>query len=176
MSTSTPRPRNFCGSPNPRRQNSASGEPRTANGGRREGVVSDDLQVPARHTGDGREWPRVKPVFSVLAMLLALVGGAFQFAFQFKRHWTPLQRLYFSVYFQTAHLAHSSNRNLRPPRVVPLLLVAFPRGARLAVDGDVTETPTATGEPASPTDLMLSPAARQAGATRLAWQPMRMDD
>ena len=138
--------------------------------------MSDDLQVPARHTGDGREWPRVKPVFSVLAMLLALVGGAFQFAFQFKRHWTPLQRLYFSVYFQTTHLAHSSNRNLRPPRVVPLLLVAFPRGARLAVDGDVTETPTATGEPASPTDLMLSPAARQAGATRLAWQPMRMDD
>jgi len=67
----------------------------------------------------------MKPVFSVLAMLLALVGGAFQFAFQFKRHWTPLQRLYFSAYFETAHLAHSSNRNLRPPRVTSLLLVTL---------------------------------------------------
>jgi Type IV secretion-system coupling protein DNA-binding domain len=118
----------------------------------------------------------MKPVFSVLAVLLALVGGAFQFAFQFKRHWTPLQCLYFSAYFQTAHLAQSLNRNLRPPRVSSLLLVAFPRGARLAVDADVSEPPAVAGEPVLPTQLILSPAARRAGATRLGWQPLRMDD
>ena len=138
--------------------------------------MSDDLRIPARDSGDGREWPRMKPVFSLLAVLLALVGGAFQFAYQFKQHWTPLQRLYFSGYFETAHLAHSAKRNLRPPRVTPLLLVAFPRRARLAVDSDVTEKPTAAGEPVSPSQLMLSPVARQVGATRLAWQQMKMDD
>ena len=90
--------------------------------------MTEDLRIPARQSGDGREWPRMKPVFSVLAVMLAIMGGACQFAYQFKTHWTPLQRLYFPTFFETAHLAHSSNRNLRPPRSVSLLLVAFPQG------------------------------------------------
>ena len=67
--------------------------------------MTEDLRVPARQSGDGREWPRMKPVFSVLAVMLAIMGGACQFAYQFKTHWTPLQRLYFPTFFETAHLA-----------------------------------------------------------------------
>lgn len=95
-SISTPRPWNSCGSPIPRRRNSASAEPRTMSAGRREDTVTDDLRIPARHSGDGREWPRMKPAVA--------------------------------------------------------------------------------GEPVSPSQLMLSPTARQDGATRLGWQRLRMDD
>jgi hypothetical protein len=138
--------------------------------------MTEDLRVPARQSGEGREWPRMKPVFSVLAVMLAMMGGACQFAYQFKIHWTPLQRLYFPTFLETAHLAHSSNRNLRPPRSVSLLLVAFPRGVRFAVDNDLTQAPLAPGEPAHAPRLLLSSGARQAGATRLSWQSLRFDD
>ena len=138
--------------------------------------MTEDLRVPARQSGEGREWPRMKPVFSVLAVMLAVMGGACQFAYQFKTHWTPLQRLYFPTFLETAHLAHSSNRNLRPPRSVSLLLVAFPRGVRLAMDDDLTQAPLAPGEPAHAPRLLLSSGARQAGATRLSWQSLKFDD
>ena len=135
--------------------------------------MTEDFRVPARQSGEGREWPRMKPVFSVLAVMLPMRGGACQFAYQFKTHWTPLQRLYFPTFFETAHLAHAANRNLRPPRSVSLLLVAFPRGVRLAVDNDLTQAPLAPGEPAHAPRLLLSSGARQAGATRLSWQSLR---
>ena len=138
--------------------------------------MSEDLRIPIRHSGDGREWPRMKPIFSLLAVTLALMGGACQFAYELKTRWTPLQRLYFSNFFETAHLAHSPNHNLRPPRSVSLLLVAFPHGVRLAVDSDVTQAAAVPGEPASASRLMLSSLAREPGATRLAWQPLKLDD
>ena len=62
--------------------------------------MTEDLRVPARQSGDGREWPRMKPVFSVLAVMLAIMGGACQFAYQFRTHWTPLQRLYFPTFLK----------------------------------------------------------------------------
>ncbi len=138
--------------------------------------MSEDLRIPARHSGEGHEWPRLKPVFSLLAVMLASVGGAGQFAYQLKTRWTPLQRLYFSTFFETAHLAHSPNHNLRPPRSVLMLLAAFPQGVRLAVDSDVSQALHVPGEPASASPLMLSSVARQAGATRLSWQSLRFDD
>jgi len=138
--------------------------------------MSEDLRIPVRHTGDGHQWPRLKPVFSFLVILTALIGGACQFAYQFKNRWTPLQRIYFLTYFETAHLARSANRNVRPPRVSSLLLVAFPHGTRFAIERDVTPAPSGAGDPTSAAQLTLSDAARQAGATRLFWQSLKFDD
>jgi len=138
--------------------------------------MSEDLRIPVRQSREGREWPRFKPVFSFLAVLFALIGGTCQLAHQFKNHWTPLQRLYFKTYFETAHLARSGNRNLRPPLVSSLLVVAFPHGARFAVDSDLTPATTVPGNSAPVGRLMLSDAARQAGAIRLYWQSLKLDD
>lgn len=116
------------------------------------------------------------PVCSVLAMMLALAGGAGEFAYQFKRRWTPLERLYLSAYLQTAHLVETRNRTLRPPRIVPVLVVIFRRGTRLAVDSDLTIIPAPQGQAPSQFRFVLSPGARESGGMRLAWQGLRFDD
>ena len=138
--------------------------------------MTEQQRIPARHSGYGHQWPHLKPVCSLLAGLLALAVGAGEFAYQFKRRWTPLQRLYFSAYFQTAHLAQTRNRALRPPRIIPVLVVIFPRGTRLAVDSDLSVVPAFPGAAPSEFRFVLSLPARQAGARGLAWQPLRFDD
>ena len=138
--------------------------------------MTEQQRIPARHPGHGHQWPRLMPVCSVLAMMLALAGSAGEFAYQFKRRWTPLQRLYLSAYLQTAHLVQTRNRTLRPPRIFPVIVVIFPRGTRLAVDSDLTVIPAFPGQAPSEFRFVLSLPARQAGARRLAWQTLRFDD
>ncbi len=83
--------------------------------------MNDDLRVPLRYSGQDRQWPRSKPVFTVLALSLALVTGAGEFAFQYKTSWTALQRYYLSTYVQTAHLVETRNRYPRPSRTYRIL-------------------------------------------------------
>ncbi len=138
--------------------------------------MTQQQRIPARHPGYGHQWPRLRPVRSLLVVVLALAVGAGEFAYQFKRRWTPLQRLYFPAYFQTTHLVETRNRALRPPRIVPVLVVIFPRGFRLAVDSDLIVIPAFPGEPTSKLRFVLSVPARQGGAVSLTWQTLRFDD
>jgi hypothetical protein len=118
----------------------------------------------------------MRPVFSLLAVMLAVAGGVGEFAYQFKAHWTPLQRLYFSPYFQTAHLVRVRNPYLRRPRVVSMLAVTFPRGTRLGVDSDLISVPALPEQPPSAARFALSNVTRAAGAKRLEWRTLRVDD
>lgn len=138
--------------------------------------MNDDLHVPVRHAGEGREWPRSKPVFTLLALFLALAAGVLDFAYQYKTSWTPLQRAYLSTYIQTTHLVKTRNRYLRPPRAYRVLLVVFPHGTRLATDSDVTQAPPVTPVPNFSNEFMLSSAAAEAGARKLIWQTANFDD
>ena len=62
---------------------------------------------------EDHNWPRQKPVYSLLALLIALFSGAGIFAWQFKTVWTPLQQYYLPDYLRTAHL--NSQRNSSAP-------------------------------------------------------------
>lgn len=67
-------------------------------------------------SGGQRHWPKHRPVFVMMAILLALACGAAVFAYQYKVRWTPLERFYFPAYFRTAHLVNSRNPYVRPTR------------------------------------------------------------
>ncbi len=134
--------------------------------------MSDDLRIPIRYDGQTKPWPRLKPVFTVLAFSLALLTAAAEFAYQYRHSWTPLQRIYLSAYLQTAHLVETRNRSLRPPRPYRVLLVITPRGMRLATSRDVAQARSGIAR----TRLVLSKEAIQAGAERLAWQSREFDD
>ena len=138
--------------------------------------MSDDLHVPVRYSGEGRQWPRSKPAFTVLALFLALAAGASDFAYEYKTSWTSLQRVYLSTHVQTAHLVETHNRYLRPPQAYQLLLVVFPHETRLALDSDVRPVPPSTDAPTRRTEFVLSNAAIQAGGQRLVWQTLKFDD
>jgi hypothetical protein len=110
-----------------------------------------------------------------MAVLAALVAGLGGFAYQFKVRWTPLQRLYFPIYFQTAHVVSTRNRFLRPPQPFAVLTIVFPRETGLALENDVSPVPQEEGSPQTAT-FSLSQAAVQSGAERLEWRTVRLTD
>lgn len=138
--------------------------------------MTDDLHVPVRYDGQARQWPRLRPVFTVLALALALVAGAAAFAYQYRHTLTPLQRVYLSTYFQTAHLVETRNRYLRPPRPYRVLVVVDTHGVRLATNSDVALASSTATRTSHATRLVLSKIAIQAGARALAWQSRKFDD
>ena len=137
--------------------------------------MPENIQVPARYPNEGHRWPRHKPVFTMLAVLAALVAGLGAFAYQFKTQWSQLQRLYLPVYFRTAHLAPTRNRFLRPPEQFKVLTVVFRHATRIALDQDVTPlSETLAGTQSVP--FGLSQAAIEEGAKRLEWRTVRLTD
>ena len=58
---------------------------------------------------EDHNWPRHKPVFSLLTLLFALLCGVGIFAYRFKTAWTPLQQYYLRDYFRTAQVSSSPN-------------------------------------------------------------------
>src|SRR5579884_2032712 len=118
---SSKKQRNSCSTPTQGPPGYASTLPLQASKPERKSIMNDDLRVPLRYSGQDRQWPRSKPVFTVLALSLALVTGAGEFAFQYKTSWTALQRYYLSTYVQTAHLVETRNRYPRPSRTYRIL-------------------------------------------------------
>jgi hypothetical protein len=133
----------------------------------------EQIQVPARYPNEGHRWPRHKPVFTMLAVLAALVAGVGAFAYQFKTKWSPLQRVYFPVFFRTAHLVSTRNRFLRPPQPFRVLMVVFPYGSRIALGQDVIPLsgPVAASQSVP---FALSQTAVEEGAKRLEWRTVRL--
>ena len=138
--------------------------------------MTDDPRVPARDAGQGRQWPRSKPVFTVLALFMVLIAGTAEFAVQYKKSWTPLQRIYLSNYVQTAHLVETRNKYLRPPRPYRVLVVVFPHETRLAIESQVAQSPQAASTGSPRTQFVLSNAVVHAGAKRLVWRSLKFDD
>lgn len=102
-------------------------------------------------------WPGDKPVWTITAVIFAVViGGAISY-YRYALAWSPLERYYTEVYARTGD-----------PGAVPkdcsytLLVVVTRMGSRLAVDNDVIER----GEYA----FALSEQAIKAGAVKVEWQ------
>lgn len=130
--------------------------------------MSSDVPNP----GYDRPWPRHRPVFTILALLGAVLVGTAAFAWQFKTRWTPLQRYYFPSYLRSAHLASSRNPYLRPGGTYRVLLIVYPHTFRMALDSEVAAVPSSGNE----SSFRLSQAAIANGARSLRWQSLRLDD
>ncbi|MGH9455278.1 MAG: type IV secretion system DNA-binding domain-containing protein, partial [Terriglobia bacterium] len=130
---------------------------------------SDDLKGQ-------RHWPRHRPVFIMLAILLALACGVAVFAYQYEMRWTPLERFYFPTYFRTAHLVESRNPYLRPSHSLMALLTVYPHETRMALDSEVLPALPPPGVSHKTVAFGLSDAAVRNSAKRLEWRSMRFDD
>jgi hypothetical protein len=131
-----------------------------------------DQERTVRHLGEERNWPRYSPVFTLLAMVLAVAATLAVFAYQFKTKWSPLQRLYLKPYVWTAHLSSSRNPYLRPAHTWPVLTIAGVHECRLATNGDVELTAIAAGSPG----FKPTRAAAHSGAGRLEFRYIKADD
>jgi energy-coupling factor transporter ATP-binding protein EcfA2 len=137
--------------------------------------MTNQIPTPARPYGE-RPWPRHTPAFTLLVCLLALIGGALVFAWQYKTRWTPLERYYFQDYFRTAHLATPRNPYFRPARTWEVLVIRYSRRERFAVDSEVEPVilSALTGRKAAA--FRLTPLAVVNGARGLQFEPLRLDD
>ncbi|HEY6292923.1 MAG TPA: hypothetical protein VI455_15340, partial [Terriglobia bacterium] len=129
------------------------------------------MNATAPHPGFDRAWPRHRPVFTMLALLGAVLASIATFSWQFKTHWTPLQRYYLASYIRTAHLAAPGARYVRPNGSYRVLLIDYPHTVRLALDSEVAPV-TIAGD----ATFRLSRAAIAGGARSLHWQFLRLDD
>ncbi|MDE3179354.1 MAG: type IV secretion system DNA-binding domain-containing protein [Acidobacteriota bacterium] len=123
-----------------------------------------------------RHWPRHRPVFVLMAILLALACGAAVFAYQYKTRWTPLERYYFPAYFRTAHLITSRNPYLRPSHSLMALFVVYPHETRIALNSEVIPALPPGSASRKTVAFALSNEAIHNSAQRLEWRSMRFDD
>jgi hypothetical protein len=131
-----------------------------------------DQQTTIRHLGEERNWPCYSPVFTLLAMFLAVAATLAAFAYQLKTKWSPLQKAYLKPYVSTAHLSVSRNVYLIPKHTFPLLTVVGLRRDWLATNSDVELTAISSALPG----FKLSQSAAKVGARRLEWRYLRLDD
>src|SRR5882762_7696498 len=108
----------------------------------------------ARYAGS---WPSDKPIWTIAAVIVAVVGGAVIGHLAYLWNWTPLQRCYADAYAATEN-AGGAVRN----GTYSVLVVLTRTGSRLALDSDVIER----GE----YSFALSEEATRAGAVKLEWQ------
>lgn len=137
--------------------------------------MSTQIPTPTRPYSE-RPWPRHTPAFTLLVCFLALITGALVFAWEYKTHWTPLERYYFEDYVRTAHLATPRNPYLRPARKWELLIIRYSRGERLAVDREVEPVILSTMAGRKTTAFRLSPSAIAGGAHGVGFESLRLND
>src|SRR5580704_8083774 len=91
-----------------------------------------------RREGAGN-WQNPKPVWSLAALLIALLGAVAVEAHQYAAVWTPLQRYYLS-YLRSAIADGLTRRG-----AYRVLTVVGRRGTRFALDDEVRPVPSETG-------------------------------
>lgn len=108
----------------------------------------------ARYAGS---WPSDKPIWTIAAVLVAVVGGAVIGHLAYLWKWTPLQRCYADAYAATES-GGGSPRN----GTYSVLVLSTRTGNRLALDIDVIERDEYS--------FALTDQARRAGAVKLEWE------
>ena len=137
--------------------------------------MSPDNRPRTGPFSEGRNWPRHKPVFGLLAFLFALLLGLGVFTYQFKTAWALLEQYYLPDYFRTAHAGSPSNRFLRPPSPHKVLIICYPTTSRMALDSEVVPLTPEPGARRGEVDFTRSQVARQGSARRLEWQTLSLD-
>jgi hypothetical protein len=138
--------------------------------------VNAPIAIPANPSGRDRNWPRHRPVFSLLAIAFAAMVAVGAFAIQFKTRWSPLQQYYLPTYLRTAQLASSRNPYVHPSGTYRVLLIDYPHVSRMALDGEVAPLDGQPQARARGTDFRLSRSAFRDGARELRWASLRLDD
>lgn len=108
-------------------------------------------------------WPSDKPVWTIAAVIVAVIGGTVIGQLTHVWRWTPLQRCYADVYEATGQTGPSVRNG-----TYSVLVVSTRTGNRLALDSDVIER----GEYA----FALSEQAVRAGAFKLEWQRQHFEN
>ena len=120
---------------------------------------------------EDHNWPRHKPVFSLLTLADSQFSAEWEFSpISSKPLWTPLQQYYLRDYFRTAQVSSSRNRFLRPPSAHRVLAIMYPNGTRMALDNEVAALPVQLGATVSSTSLC---PRRPSGSPRGAWSGRR---
>jgi hypothetical protein len=112
-----------------------------------------------RREGAGN-WQNPKPVWSLAALLIALLGAIAVEAYQYAAVWTPLQRYYLSAYLRSAMVGGLARRG-----AYRVLTVVGRRGTRFALDDEVRPVTSETGA----ASFTLNEAGVRIGDVRLVW-------
>jgi len=114
-------------------------------------------------------WPNRRPVWTLAALLLALISGLGVAEYRYTEAWTPLQRFYLAAYLRSAL---ASDVGLSRSGRYRLLTIVSRRGRVLALDDqDVEPAVDGAGVPT----WALTDRAVRAGDTRLLWQDGQYD-
>ena len=106
------------------------------------------------------EWPSEQPVWTIAALLFALLSAGAIAYYCYAREWTPLQRHYLGAYLGT-----QAAGALRTDGWYTLLVVETGQVPRLALDSEVEAVVTESGQ----STFALTSDAAHAGA-KLEWQ------
>ena len=109
-------------------------------------------------------WQRPRPVWLMSLILVAVASGIAVWYYRQAVVWTPLQQFYLSAY---ARSALASSLGIRTGRY-RVLAVVNRRGTRLAIDDEVIQVLTETGE----TSFASSDLALAAKTGRLVWRDL----
>jgi hypothetical protein len=108
-------------------------------------------------------WPNGRPVWTFVALLLALMSGIGVAEYRYTEAWTPLQRFYLTAYLRSAL---ASQVGLTRSGRYRLLTIVGRHGRVLALDDhDVEPTTDSVGVPT----WELTDRAVKAGDTQLLW-------
>ena len=102
-------------------------------------------------------WPSDKPIWTIAAVIVAVVGGAVIGHFSYIWTWTPLQRCYSDAYAATENAGGAARTG-----TYSVLVLLTRTGDRLALDSDVIERDEYA--------FVLTEEATRAGAVKVEWQ------
>ncbi len=123
---------------------------------------------PVWGRAESQGWPSSRPVYTIAALVVALVSASLVGFYCYSKVWTPLERLYLTRYLRTGLLARLGVKT----GSYQLLHVVNRKVSRMALDGEVVPVTTASGE----STFALSEKAVKQGAMRLEWQRAQYDN
>ena len=119
------------------------------------------MSKPWGHRDGAGNWLDPRPVWTLAALVIAMLSAVAVEGYQYAAVWTPLQRFYLSPYLRSAMAGVVTRTG-----TYRVLDVIDRRGTRFALDDEVQPVTTETGA----ASFALTEAAERAGDVRLQWQ------